>query len=719
MESGDNMTDSHELERRSVLAATAGTLAAGTLGFGTTSAAGASDHDDESLTIVHDLHLHGRLEDDTANIAEYYSLVQDQLDEHENAIFLGAGDEFSPSVTGSWFEGEHIVDALNLMEVDGVAVGNHENDFGEERMLELFDESEFPWLATNLSDGEGNPYPGTEQWITKDIGAISVGILGWTPPWWSPEGGESLDLVDSTQSAIDHLRDEEDVDFVVGASHLDGPSAKRELARNVDGLDAIVGDHLAQIEEEAIIEDDVVISVAGDEFDHLASVTLDSSGLVNRDLFALEEMELTEDEEMAELMNEYLDVLEAELSEPVARAGVDLDARFDSNYNEENEYENLVTEAMAEQTGADIAIQNAGGIRSNQIYEAGDITAEDILDTLPFPDPAIRVEVTGAELVAMLEDRVATIPDDNPTFGAQPQIGVHNIQYDWHGLEDHGLEEARAVQNVHVNGEPVEPDATYTASLSNIMASILADIRETDEDPAVFGEETDTIGSLMIDHAEELGYLEPKIHNRIHRFDEAQGTPVAVDTDGGHTTLTYPEPEHSTGIHSQTFYAVSRTGTRIEADTVRASDGEVHVGFRTDKLRSLVTGVEDPTVRVFGGFDPDAEGYNMIPEGESEAIDLPLAARFDYFVMRGQVDEESLAFDTSSGADTDGDDDGETDDTDEEDEGDANGDSTDDTADTVDDADDNGPGFGVAAAATGAAGTAYMLSRFGDDETEK
>jgi len=691
-------TDGFGARRRQVLGATAGGLALGALGVGRSTATGDAALSDHSLTIVHDTHFHGRFEDDTAGIAEYWALAQEELAANDRAIFVGGGDEFSPSLAGSWFEGENIVEALNLMDPAGIAVGNHENDFGAERMRELFAESDFPWLATNLSDGAGNPYPETEQWVVEEVGGLRVGILGISPPGWTPEGGESLDLVDSMQSAIDYLREEEGVDYVVAGSHLGGSQPKRRLAREVDGLDAVVGDHYATVAEEAIVEEGTVISLAGDEYDHLATLTIDDGGLVDRRLHALEDLEVEPDPEMADLVAEYQAVLDEELSEPVAVAGDDLDARFNSNYNLENEYENLVVEAMAERTGAEVAIQNAGGIRSNRIYEEGEFTAGDVYETLPFPDPAVRAEVTGEELRELLLGRVGVLPGAN--FGAQPQIGVHEIQYDWHGIEE------AEVSNVHVHGEPLDPDATYTAALSSVMASILADVRGLeDADPADVGEETDTVGNLMIEHCRDLGYLEPKIHNRIHRYDEPQGAPTDVSEADGLVYLTYPEPEHSLGIHTQTFYAVSRTGTRIEAADVRAADGTVRVGFRADQLRSLVTGVDDPAVRVFGGFDPDTEGYDLVPEGEDEPRDLPVAARLDYFVMRGRLDPATLPFDRSEG-DAGGDDDAGGDGTPTEEGG--------DESRNVGESDETVPGFGPLAALAGVGAGAYAMSKAGD-----
>jgi len=710
-ESSENAIGTH---RRRFLGAAAGGLSMAALGLGSSTAGAEAD---ETLTIIHDTHFHGRLEDDVATIAEYWALIQHLQDEHENAIFVGAGDEFSPSVEGSFFEGEHIVEALNIMDPAGVAVGNHENDFGEDVAEERFAASEFPWLATNMATEDGEPYPETEHYVTTEVGGLTVGVIGFVPDGFSFDGAESLDLIESTQDAVDTLREEEGADLVVAGSHLGGVSPKLEVAEAVDGLDAIVGDHYATIEDEPREESGTVISVAGDEFDHLAYLTLDSDGeLLEHELISLEEYKEAEgiepDAEMQELYEEYTSIIDEELDQEIAYAGVDLDARFDSSYNKENEYGNLVTEAMAHGTDSDVAIMNAGGIRSNRIYEAGPITAGELVDTLPFPDPVIRAEVTGDELEGMLLDRVSTLPEAN--FGAQQQIQVHNIHYDWTGIEE------RVVENVHVGGEPLDPDATYSAALTNVMASILAGIRGEAEAEDQ-GELTDSPGNLLLEHVEDLGYLEPELHNRIHRFDEDVGEPTGIDHGDQQVTLEYPVPEHSLGTHESTFYAVNQHGVRIEATAVDERDDAVSVGFPSGAFETLATGVEEPTVRVFGGFDPDDSDDGYALERDGDLLELPVAARFDYFVLRGDVPVDELELEAleASGDETDETNDDDGDGSDDESDGEDTVTEDDVGDDTAVDDDDGSPGFGPLAALAGAGGGAYLYSRVKDDANEE
>lgn len=44
------------------------------------------------------------------------------------------------------------VDLFNLMKIDMVVVGNHEFDFGPEKLHARIDESKFKWFATNVRE---------------------------------------------------------------------------------------------------------------------------------------------------------------------------------------------------------------------------------------------------------------------------------------------------------------------------------------------------------------------------------------------------------------------------------------------------------------------------------------------------------------------------------------------------------------------------------------
>ncbi|MBN2647146.1 MAG: 5'-nucleotidase C-terminal domain-containing protein [Thiotrichales bacterium] len=67
---------------------------------------------------------------------------------------------------------------------------------------------------------------------------------------------------------------------------------------------------------------------------------------------------------------------------------------------------------------ADIAIQNAGGVRID--VPAGDITVETAYSLLPFANTLVEIEMTGAEIKQVLEEAVRNTLDPNGSSGSYP-----------------------------------------------------------------------------------------------------------------------------------------------------------------------------------------------------------------------------------------------------------------------------------------------------------
>ncbi|WP_290819504.1 bifunctional UDP-sugar hydrolase/5'-nucleotidase [Halovivax sp.] len=643
--------------RREFVATTAGVSLGAAGAIGAAGTAGATSGD--TLTIVHDTHFHGRFEDAAdpeKNVARYHTMVDALRDEHENAIFLGIGDDLAPSLLGLEFQGEHVIPALNYMEPAAIGVGNHEFDFGADVAIERFEESTFPWVVANLLTDEGEPIPGTERWTTIAVGDVTVGVFGLGTDNFHaitdyPDDWQVLDTIEAAEAAVDALRNDEGADFVVGALHL-STGRQREVADAVDGLDAIVGSHSGTLFEEPEVRGDgTVLSEFDDEFDHLGRLTFDvaSGELVDweRVDFYNGEFEdppsdhenhrpvdvhdVEEDEFLREHADEWIADLEERLGRPFFESAVELDATFDTNYARESRWGNLMTDVMREVGGdeldVDVAIQNAGGIRSNATYGPGEITGLDVMNVLPFPNEIEVVEVTGEVLSRYLEDVTRPLSDGS-TFGAQPAIQVSGLQYEWRGHDGES-----ELLSAFVGGEPLAADDTYLVASNDfeIGRSILG------EEGEIVVHSGQYLGPFVLDRLEERGTVDPEIEGRILRVDEDVGEHREVVRRRGETLLRFPVPEGAEAIEGvETFYALAEDYERLEPASVSVEGDDLWIGFRTSDLQPLVAGDDDLDLRVFGGFDPDEEYYDYRDDGE--LMELPVAATWDYFKLKATVD---------------------------------------------------------------------------------
>jgi 5'-nucleotidase len=114
----------------------------------------------------------------------------------------------------------------------------------------------------------------------------------------------------------------------------------------------------------------------------------------------------------------------------------------------------------AEQVGLepDIAILNAGGARIP--VPAGEITVGTVYTLLPFGNTLAVLDVTGAQVKAVLEDAISNIFDDGNSDGSFPYAA--GLRYSAAAE----MPEGERVESVEVSGDegewsPIDPEGTY------------------------------------------------------------------------------------------------------------------------------------------------------------------------------------------------------------------------------------------------------------------
>lgn len=602
----------------------------------------ASAEDAETITLVYDTHFDGRFGDeDEPNIARYATQVRELIDEYENAVFVGGGDDLSPSVLSLVYEGEHMIRALNELGPIVNGVSHHDFDFGAAIAEKRFEESEFPWVNAQLLTDEGEPVPGTERWIIEDVGGISVGFFSlaredFVTTTDYPEEWQVLDQEEAAEEAVEALT-EEGADVIVCAGRVP-QGEKFELPTAVDGIDALVGssgdvdgiDDLPDgVDDETpdppTVIDDTVVSRVGKEFDYLGVLTLDSDGdLVDYELVEVR-TETEPDPAMQEIVAEWRGELEDEYGEAFFESEVPLDVRVDVNYGTESAFGNFATDAMCREMDADIAILNPGGIRSNEVYEPGEITGLDVLNILPFPNRLVVVEVSGETIVEYLSGQLDALPGSN--FGAQPGKQVSGVQYEWSG---HG--EASA-ENFYVGGEPLDPDETYELA----TLDFLLDAREELDGSQIVSESEEFVGRIVLEWLSNQGTVDVRTDERMLRVDEDLGEHTGAERARGALVISFETPNSAEEVHPETFVALTQEGVIAEADTAAVEGDELQISFKREDNGMLTSAASDPNtdLRVFGEYDPDSEYFGY--EQNGDPLELPVSSVLDGYRLRGSV----------------------------------------------------------------------------------
>ncbi len=112
----------------------------------------------------------------------------------------------------------------------------------------------------------------------------------------------------------------------------------------------------------------------------------------------------------------------------------------------------LIADSMVWKSGADFALMNSGGIRAP--IDPGEITYRDVLTVLPFGNTLYILELTGEEILELLNYAVVTGGGGTPVFA---------------GLKVE-VKDEKPVE-VKINGEKLDLNKTYKMVTNNYLAS--------------------------------------------------------------------------------------------------------------------------------------------------------------------------------------------------------------------------------------------------------
>ncbi len=178
-------------------------------------------------------------------------------------MFLHAGDCFQGTLYFSLFKGKANADMLSALNIDAMAIGNHELDMGNEPVVHFAKRVNFPLLAGNwdisqeltskahrLSDCSNlKTYQAKEQradFIVKEYNDEPVAIFGLSLDKMMDIAQPDADTpfansITTAKNTVAHLHTL-GINKIILLSHL-GYEGDIELAEAVDGISLIVGGH--------------------------------------------------------------------------------------------------------------------------------------------------------------------------------------------------------------------------------------------------------------------------------------------------------------------------------------------------------------------------------------------------------------------------------------------------------------------------------------------
>jgi 5'-nucleotidase len=189
--------------------------------------------------------------------------------------------------------------------------------------------------------------------------------------------------------------------------------------------------------------------------------------------------ELSPDPAITAIIEKWQPLFDAAGNTPVGTISNDINRGGDppgTDRGVESPAGNLVADAQLWATsanGAEIAFMNPGGLRSDLTYASstgegdGVVTYGEAFTFQPFGNTLLTMEMTGAQIIAVLEEQCQPPESSRPFL----HLGVSNgFSYDLAKTIVAGECTAVSVSNIMLNGIALDPAATYNVTVNNFLA---------------------------------------------------------------------------------------------------------------------------------------------------------------------------------------------------------------------------------------------------------
>ncbi len=375
-----------------------------------------------------------------------------------NVTMVDAGDAIQGQPIGTLSKGGDLVDIMNEAGYDVAALGNHEFDYGMDRLSELEEQADYTYVCSNMLNLETDksvfkPYEIFEYKVNEKT--VKVAYIGITTPttltstnpkvfenaagelkysFYGDATGEAL--YKRVQEVVDEARSDtgDNVDYVIALSHL-GASAtsslperwtSTEVIRHTTGIDAVIDGHTHLVYNEQVENaagEKIWLAQAGTAFQAYGTLTItpdkDPSPDDITSTITQAAENIPQDESVAKFVERKEAKLKETLDKPVGTLGVFFQV-FSPNADgqpwywtarmRETNLGDFVADAYRITLDADIGFVNGGGIgwywdedTTSFGIEPGEFTYGNAIEVNNHANSLSLVELSGQTILDALE----------------------------------------------------------------------------------------------------------------------------------------------------------------------------------------------------------------------------------------------------------------------------------------------------------------------------
>lgn len=526
---------------------------------------------------------------DDLGMTKIYSVVKAVREENPNTLLLDNGDTIQGTILSDDLYNNNldlphpVIDVMNFMGYDAMALGNHEFNFGLELIHKVVEEADFPILGANVRWKDGSDF--VEPYVIKEVAGIKIGIIGLTNPniprWDGPKVTElEFEAInEATKRYVEELRDQVDLLIIVAHAGLDpeygdADSVRLAIEENPAIDLALIGHQHISVAETI---GNTLVGGARDagrqvvRFDLELEREGDKWTIIDKKVELIDVVAYEASEELKEYAMEYHQATLEFLEEVIGQATEDFHPPSEVKGIPEAQIRDtavidLINDVQLKYSGADISA--AALFQPSSNIRKGDITYSSIFDIYKYPNTLVGVEVTGKELKDYMEWSAAyynTYKPGDVTISFNPEIRAYNYDM-FQGVEykiDISKPAGERIVDLTFKGEAVKDDDAFKLAINNYRLSGLQSMGIISNEP-YFESDPISLRSLIAQHIRELGTIEPKVDNNWEIIGADLDHPlrdyIIEQVNEGNIVIPVSEDGRSINIKSLNVYELIEEG---------------------------------------------------------------------------------------------------------------------------------------------------------------
>jgi 5'-nucleotidase len=415
---------------------------------------------------------------------KFVALVDSMRTIYPDLLLISAGDNRTGNPVNDMHPDSYpVVELMNRSGFNLSLVGNHEFDGDIYGMRSMINNSNFRYICANMVAPDSLRLH-VEPYKFFETDGIRIGILGLLQlganglPDSHPDKVRNITFRPAKEVANQYmwLRNQSDV-FIMLVHELHSECVL--LANLYPSADVLISGHSHRRIDTTEIHNGVLLTQADSQLRYVTHITIQlTDGQITKKESRLLDVNAFSrlDADVQAMVDEYNN--NEALRRVLTQAITDFEIK--------EELGNMMTDAIRVETGADIALQNPGGVRF-RTFPKGAITIHDIYRLDPFNNEIVEFYLTGEEVLRLI--KAAHIAENK-----QPPY-VSGITYE---VE---LDNQRNITNLQVkleDGSPLNLQRSYKVVLNSYLAAV-SQFEKTDPGKLLFRTNTEVI----VEHLEK------------------------------------------------------------------------------------------------------------------------------------------------------------------------------------------------------------------------